>query len=152
MIQRLRFATPIAILATLSVVVLLFSGCSSEDDADVGLTDIERGPDIPIMIPAGEPIVVGVSSALTGPIEARGREYFNAVTTSVELWKAANGDLIGGHEITIVAEDDGCSEPGVAIIAARRLLQREGLVGVIGPQCSGGAAPAVPAYAEAGTS
>ncbi len=150
MIQGLRMVAPVTVLALLTAAALLFGGCSSDDDADVGLSDVERGPDIPIVIPAGEPIVVGVSSALTGPIEERGREYLNSVTTAVGRWKAVNGDLIGGHEITVEGEDDGCSEPGVAIIAARRLLQREGLVGVIGPQCSGGAAPAAPAYGAAG--
>jgi len=138
------------VFGLLATVVFVFAACGGDEEADVDLKDIDRSPDTPIVLPADVPIVVGVSSALTGPIEERGREYLNAVTTSVERWKAANGELIGGHEISVVGEDDGCSEPGVAIVAARRLLQQPGLVGVIGPQCSGGASPAAPAYAAAG--
>ncbi len=138
------------LLGLLAALVFAFAACGGDDDVDVDLTDIDRSPDTPIVIPADVPIVVGVSSALTGPIEERGREYLNAVTTSVELWKAANGDLIGGHEITVVGEDDGCSELGVSIVAANRLLSREGLVGVIGPQCSTGAVLADSTYQDAG--
>lgn len=68
----------------------------------------------------------------------------------MERWKAANGDQIAGHDIEVLAADDGCSEPGVADVAAARLLAEPGLVGVIGPQCSGGAAASIPIYAEAG--
>jgi branched-chain amino acid transport system substrate-binding protein len=146
---RLPNARPL-LFALLAALVLAVAACGGDDEADVDLKDIDRSPDTPIVIPADVPIVVGVSSALTGPIEERGQEYLDAVTLGVERWKAANGDLIGGHEISIVGEDDGCAEPGVAIVATRRLLQREGLVGVIGPQCSGGASPAAPAYSAAG--
>jgi branched-chain amino acid transport system substrate-binding protein len=146
-LQRIPRPLAYALFASL---VVAFAACSSDDGADVDLTDIDRSPDTPVVIPAGVPIVVGTSSALTGPIEERGREYLNAVTTSVELWKSQNGALIGGHEIEVVAEDDGCSERGVSVVAAERLLQREGLVGVIGPQCSGGAATAIPVYRAGG--
>jgi branched-chain amino acid transport system substrate-binding protein len=150
MTRSRQAVAPSFLFALLTALVLAFVACGGDDEADVALEDIDRSPDTPITIPADAPIVVGVSSALTGPIEERGREYLDAVTLGVERWKAANGDLIGGHEITIVGEDDGCSELGVAIVAVRRLLQREGLVGVIGPQCSGGASPAAPAYSAAG--
>ena len=96
------------------------------------------------------PVVVGVSTALTGPIGPRGSEYLHAVVASAERWKSQNGTLIKGHEIEIQAEDDGCSAAEVTRVAAGRLLDRQGLVGVIGPQCSGGAAAVIPTYAEAG--
>ncbi len=93
---------------------------------------------------------MGISTALTGPIGVRGGEYRDAVVAGVERWKAENGLLIKGHEIEIQAEDDGCTEADVTRGAAKQLLGREGLVGVIGPQCSGGAAAVIPIYAEAG--
>ena len=119
---------------------ILVSACGGgEEEKKLVLGTINRSPETPIVIPAGEPVVVGVSTALTGPIGPRGSEYRDAVVTSVDRWKSQNGKLIKGHEIAIQAEDDGCSATDVTRVAAGRLLGRQGLVGVIGPQCSGGA-------------
>ena len=112
--------------------------------------DIDRSPETPMVIPVGEPVVIGVSSALTGPASPRGQEYRDAVVVAVEQWKARNGALIGGHEISIVSEDDGCTEAGVTRLAAERLLKRPGLVGVMGPQCSAGTVRTQGIYADAG--
>jgi branched-chain amino acid transport system substrate-binding protein len=139
-----------AFIALLSAGSVVIGACGGDDVHEFVPQDIARGPQTPIRIPPEEPIVIGVSTALTGPIAERGNEYLDAVVVGVERWKSDHGELIGGHEIEIVGEDDGCAEPGVAIVAARRLLGREGLVGVVGPQCSSGAATAVPAYSQAG--
>ena len=124
--------------------------CSDDDAAGDGPVDFARGPDLAIVIGVDEPIVIGVSSALTGPIGRRGSEYLDAVVLGVDLWKEANGELIAGHEIEVSAEDDGCSEAGVATVAAQRFVRTIGLVGVIGPQCSGGTEAALPILADAG--
>lgn len=139
------------LLLSLMGAVLLVAACGG-DEKDDGTApgSVTRGPEILIVIPAGKPIVIGFSAALTGPIGARGTEYRDATVTGVERWKAANGNLIGGHRIVVHAEDDGCSEPGLAAIAAERLLAQPGLVGVIGPQCSGGAIQAIPIFSAAG--
>ncbi len=97
------------------------------------------------------PIVIGVSTALTGSDGERGAEYRDAVIASVNRWKEINGDQIAGHDIEIWSEDDGCTAADHTRIAATRLLGLEGLVGVIGPQCSGGAQSVVRTlYPEAG--
>jgi branched-chain amino acid transport system substrate-binding protein len=80
----------------------------------------------------------------------RGEEYRDAAIVAIERWKEANGDEIAGHEIEVRAEDDGCSASDVTEVAAQRLLRTAGLVGVIGPQCSGGSVAVIPTYAEAG--
>lgn len=120
------------------------------DKAAVEPPPIERGPDIPIVVAAEAPIVVGVSSALTGPVGARGSEYRDAAILAVNRWKETNGDQIAGHEIVVQAEDDGCTEADITVGAANRLLARGGLVGVVGPQCSAGAEAAIPVYNAAG--
>jgi len=142
----------ILVLALVLAVALLAGACGGEeqDIEQNGDDTVSRGPDIPIVIPAGEPIVVGVSSALTGPAASLGLESRDAVVVGVERWKAANGDQIASHDIVVYAEDDGCYEADVAAFAAERLLSKEGVVGVIGPDCSGGAVAAIPVYAEAG--
>lgn len=143
---------PDRLLLVLSVAFLaaLLLACAGDDAAEEEPPAIERGPAIPIVIAPDQPIVVGVSTALTGPIGPRGTEYRDAAVTAIERWKDANGAQIAGHEIAVLAADDGCSEAGVAEVAADRLLRDPGLVGVIGPQCSGGAAATIPIYAEAG--
>ncbi len=140
--QRLRspwaWAILLGVVAIVAVVAVAASGGGSDEDGPaVGV--IDRSPSTPIEIDAGVPIVIGVSTALTGAAGERGAEYRDAVITSVNRWKEANGDQIAGHDIEIWSEDDGCTAVDHSIIAARRLLGLEGLVGVIGPQCSGGA-------------
>ncbi len=93
---------------------MVVAACSSDDDpVESVLADIDRSPDTSIIIPAGQPLVIGVSSALTGPAAPRGQEYRDAVVVAVEQWKRQNGPMIAGHEISIVSEDDGCTEADV---------------------------------------
>jgi branched-chain amino acid transport system substrate-binding protein len=79
-----------------------------------------------------------------------GSEDSDAAIVSVDRWKTANGSQIKGHEVEIQVEDDGCTEAEITVQAAERLLRQEGLVGVIGPDCSTGAEAARPVYGEAG--
>jgi branched-chain amino acid transport system substrate-binding protein len=132
-------------VAIVVVVVLAASGGESDEDVPA-VGDIDRGPDTPIVIPADVPIVIGISTALTGSVGERGAEYRDAVITSVNRWKEANGDQIAGHDIEIWSEDDGCTAASQTIVAAERLLALEGLVGVIGPQCSAGAQLVIRTY------
>ena len=148
--QRRRPIHRSLLVAACAIAIVVVGACGGDDDAAPDLPDIERGPDTPMVIPDGEPIVVGVSAALTGPVGERGQEYVNAVIAGVEAWKRANSTMIAGHEIVVVAGDDACTAPGAAVTAGHRLLRRPGLVGVIGPQCSGGVEQAIDIYAEAG--
>jgi branched-chain amino acid transport system substrate-binding protein len=136
----------------LSLALVLVAGACAGDEEEIENGDavVTRDPQTPLVIPAGEPIVIGVSAALTGPTESPGRESHNAAMVGIERWKAANGDQIRGHDIEVYAEDDGCYEADVTEFAAEQLRGRKGLVGVIGPMCSEGARAAIPVYAEAG--
>ena len=144
-------------LAVVVAVVVVVATGGGDDDRGTLITEIERSPDTPIEIPFGEPIVIGVSAPLSGPTETLGSEARDAVIVGVELWKEANGDTIGGHEIEVHAEDDGCFDADITARAAGHLLYGNdghqllpGLVGVIGPMCSDGASRVIPAYAQAG--
>ena len=108
------------------------------------------GPNVEIVIPAGEPVVVGISAPLTGPEASAGVEDRDAAIVEVERWKDENGPLLSGHDVEVVVEDDGCTEVEIASEAAERLVRTAGLVGVVGPNCSAGAVAALPVYAEAG--
>ncbi|MGH3018123.1 MAG: branched-chain amino acid ABC transporter substrate-binding protein [Gaiellaceae bacterium] len=144
----MRRAAPAALVCMLALVAAACGG--GGDGPPLVLEPIERGPSSPIVVPPGEPIVVGTSSALTGPVGQRGREYRDAAILGVNRWKSAHGELIEGHEIVVQAEDDGCTEADITVGAAERLMRRSGLVGVLGPQCSAGASAAIPVYREAG--
>ena len=138
-------------LLILVLAVALMPACGGEEEIENSGGDaVSRDPQTPVVIAVGEPIVISVSAALTGPTKSLGLESLHAVVVGVERWKAANGDQIGGHDIVVYAEDDGCYEADVAAFAAQRLLRQKGLVGVIGPMCSDGAVAAIPVYAEAG--
>jgi branched-chain amino acid transport system substrate-binding protein len=135
----------------MSVLALaLMAGACGEEEEEEGAGVITRDPQTPVVVAAGEPIIVGVSAALTGPTKMQGTESRDAAVVGVERWKEANGDQIKGHDIEVRAADDGCFEADITALAAERLLGVEGLVGVIGPMCSDGAAAVIPTYAEAG--
>jgi branched-chain amino acid transport system substrate-binding protein len=133
------------------VLALVGTACSKEEEVS-GLAEASLRPNAqaPIVVPAGKPLIVGVSEALTGPDEAEGMEDRDAAIVGVERWKEQNGSQIKGHEIEVRAEDDGCTEADITAQAAGRLLRTEGLVGVIGPGCSAGAQAAIPIYTQAG--
>jgi len=145
-----RWAAVFGLMPVLAL-ALVAGACGEEEEAD-GLADASLRPNAqtPIVVPAGEPIVVGISAPLTGPDEAEGIEDRDAVIVGVERWKEQNGNQIKGHEIEVRAEDDGCTEADITAQAAERLLRSQGLVGVIGPSCSAGAQAALPLYAQAG--
>ena len=148
----------LALFFALIVFSLVLAACSEDaDDTDGDNGAITRGPETPIVIRAGEPIVIGVSAALSGDDAELGISARDAAVVGVERWKAANGEQIGGHDIEIHAEDDGCSDVGITVVAAGHLLRGEGghrqlpgLVGVIGPMCSAGALAVMQEYASAG--
>ena len=143
-------------IVVIVVVVVLATG-GGDDEAKGVIGDIHRSPDTPIVVPADEPIIIGVSTALSGPTETLGSEGRDAVIVGVELWKEANDDTIGGHEIEVHAEDDGCFNSEITARAAGHLLYGRddhqmlpGLVGIIGPLCSDGASRVIHVYAAAG--
>ncbi len=138
------------LLALLPLALLTACGGSKGEGAALAEASLRPDPAAPIVVPAAAPVVIGISAPLTGPDSASGIEDADAVMVAADRWKTANGAQIKGHEIAIQAEDDGCTETDITVQAADRLLRREGLVGVLGPDCSAGAAAAIPVYAQAG--
>ena len=145
-----RWAAGLGLMLALGAALLMGACSGNEEKKPEAAATVARGPQTPIVIPAGKPIVVGVSAPLTGPDAAAGAEDSDAAIVSVDRWKRANGSEIKGHAIKVQVEDDGCTESDITVQAAERLLQQEGLAGVIGPDCSAGAEAAIPVYAAAG--
>jgi branched-chain amino acid transport system substrate-binding protein len=96
-----------------------------------------------VQIDEGEPIVIGVSTMLEGELSSTGQALMDAATL------AGEGVSIAGHEVQFVGANDGCTEGGGAR-AARELVEREGLVAVVGGSCSDAVIGGQPVYEEAG--
>ena len=143
----------LALCSAVGLMAVLAAACGGGDDeaAIPGLTERPRSSAAePIVVAAGAPVVIGVSVPLTGPDADGGQEDRDAVLTAVERWKIAHGGLLQGHKIAVRVEDDGCTEEDITVQAAERLLRQPGLAGVLGPDCSAGAAAAIPVYARGG--
>jgi len=145
-----RVAVTLAVVSILASALLTACGGGKDEGGALAEASLRPDPAAPIVVPPGAPIVIGISAPLTGPDGAAGTEDKDAVIVGAERWKAANGNQIKGHEIALRAEDDGCTQTDITVQAAEHLLRKEGLVGVIGPDCSAGAATAIPIYAQAG--
>jgi branched-chain amino acid transport system substrate-binding protein len=153
-----RRLVPMFVLTALLALAVAASACGGgEGEEPAAVEPIQRSPETPIVIPPGDPIIIGISAALTGPAAALDGDARDAAIVGIVRWKRENGDQIGGHDIQVHAEDDSCIYPDVAAMAAGHLLRGEGghqqlpgLVGVIGPTCSGGAEAVIPDYAAAG--
>lgn len=103
----------------LAVVLVFAASCQS------GLPEkgsITAGP--------GEPLVVGVAAALSGPLAGEGQGIVNAVTLALE-----QQGLVLGRQVVLDVQDDGCDASRTEAAVAN-LLRYDTLVGLIGPGCS----------------
>jgi branched-chain amino acid transport system substrate-binding protein len=105
-----------------------------------------EAPSTDITIAAGEPIAIGVSAALTGDQSALGIDLANAAELAVN----DRGATLKGHPVRIERADGGCGQAEKAVRAANALIDKPGIVGVIGPMCTVDAQAADPLYEAAG--
>ena len=149
-LRRIRRSN-FVVTTVLVVLVVLMQVLDFETEAEVFQPPeaVSRSPEAPLVIPAGEPIVLGFSGPLTGPL-ATGNFDASAAIAGVLRWKELNGDLIHGHRVDLVGEDDGGTEEDVALVAANLLLARSRLVAIVGPSFSAAAQATIETYAQAG--
>jgi branched-chain amino acid transport system substrate-binding protein len=98
-----------------------------------------------VTIEPGEPIKLGSFQALSGAMASNGQENLR----TIELALDDRGDELLGHPIELQREDSLCSKEGGATAASKAVADPE-IVGILGPTCSGAAAGAMKALAEAG--
>ena len=147
-IRRSNFVvTTLLITALVLMVVVNFD---SEAEVFEPPEAVSRSPETPMVIPAGEPIVLGFSGPLTGPAARLTGILANTAIAGALRWKELNGDLIHGHRVDLVGEDDGGTEEDVAVVAANLLLARPRLVGIVGPIFSATVVATIDIYADAG--
>ena len=149
-LRRIRRSNIVATVTPIALIVLMaVLGGSDEAEIFEPPESVSRAPDAALIIPAGEPIVLGFSGPLTGPLTT-GNFDADAAIAGVLRWKELNGDLIHGHPVDLVGEDDGGTEEDVAIVAATLLLERPRLVAIVGPSFSAAAEATIETYARAG--
>ncbi len=89
-----------------------------------------------VEVAAGDPIRVASALVVTGPNESLGLDSQYGVEIAIK-----DRGMIGGHEIELQAEDDGCSAEG-GQTAGQKIVSDPSIVGVIGTSCSGAGVPA----------
>lgn len=98
-----------------------------------------------VVVEDGDPIVIGSILTISGATSYLGDDSAGGIELAV---LARDGELMG-HEIEVAGEDGLCSAEG-GQAAAQRLASDESMLGVIGTNCSSGAAAALPIISEAG--
>jgi branched-chain amino acid transport system substrate-binding protein len=147
-LRRIRRSN-IVVTTILIVLVVLMQVLDFETEAEVfeAPGSVARFQDTPVVIAAGDPIVLGYAGPLSGPLVD---ETSDIAIAGVLRWKQLNGDLIGGHAVELVGEDDGGTIGAIAVVAANLLIARPGLVGIVGPAFSSAADATIDIYAAAG--
>ncbi len=73
------------------------------------------------------PVKIGLLAPLTGVVAAGGKE----IVEGFNLYWTQVGGKVAGREIRVLVEDDG-SNPDIALQKARKLVEQEGVVFLIG--------------------
>lgn len=97
-----------------------------------------------VTVAPDEPIVISSALVITGPNEQLGLDSQHGVEIAID----DKGQVLG-HDVELIAEDDGCSAEG-GQTAAQKIVANPAIVGVIGTSCSGAGVPASKIISEAG--
>lgn len=101
---------------------------------------------------SGPDVKLGVIAELTGELSALGESCKKAAELAVsEINEAGGVEVAGTKHLLRLFIEDSQSAPQPAADAARRLIQQEKVLAIIGPNASLGAVPAAQAAAEGKT-
>jgi len=126
---------PRSVVVVLLPLLLWLAVACGEPDTSLEFGEVE--------VAAGEPIVIGLSVALTGDTSGDAQNIERGVRLAFE-----QAEAVKGHPLALEIADDGCSAEG-SIAVARAFAPRADVAGVIGPMCSRGCVPASLVYDEA---
>jgi branched-chain amino acid transport system substrate-binding protein len=94
-----------------------------------------------IVIPAGQSVKVGLSSALAGGYAVYGQDMLNGVDLAIEKF----GGSLKGFPVVSDGQDDAC-EGAQGVTVAEKFSADPNILGVIGPMCSGSVVAAEDIY------
>lgn len=137
------------------VIALLFTACAKPTAAPTAAPVATEAPVVTeapteaavdpwgnIVIPAGQPVKVGLSSALAGGYAVYGTDMLNGVDLAIEQF----GGTLKGWTVVSDPQDDAC-EGASGVTVAEKFSADPAILGVVGPMCSGSAVPAEDIYA-----
>ncbi|GID30930.1 branched-chain amino acid ABC transporter substrate-binding protein [Paractinoplanes brasiliensis] len=122
------------ILVAVTAVLTASAGCSGSGSA-TGENAAKPGP-----------ILLGTLLPLTGRSSPSGESMRNGAQLAVNEANAAGGVL--GRQVELVVEDDAC-DPGTAVTAARRIVDRD-IAASVGGYCSSATVPTLKILRAAG--
>jgi branched-chain amino acid transport system substrate-binding protein len=133
-------------ITAVCLLVALAASCGASDNGRPALSPTATNRTAAIVIPAGQPVVIGVSTALSGEQVDLGTDLAAAAEFAVGEY----GGSLKGHPIEVARRDDGCTDPRKAVDVAALMIAVGALAGVIGPMCTTGAQAANVRYEAAG--
>lgn len=129
----------LALLGVLALVIAACGGSSGGTEPE----ECETDPLGCVEIGADEAVKLGSLLVTTGPNSSLGLDSQYGVELALDAW-GTDGEFDGvngqikGHDLTLVAEDDGCSADG-GTAGANKLAADSQMVAVIGTSCSSAA-------------
>jgi ABC-type branched-subunit amino acid transport system substrate-binding protein len=100
----------------------------------LGLSAVVSSFGVPRLARAAEPVKIGILLDLTGALEAYGKPIQNGAMLAAEQLNAAGGPL--GRQIALVHRDSQ-TDPTVGIDAAKKLVELDKVVAIVGALSSG---------------
>jgi branched-chain amino acid transport system substrate-binding protein len=100
----------------------------------LGLAAVVSSIGVPRLTRAAEPVKIGILLDLTGALEAYGKPIQNGAMLAAEQLNAAGGPL--GRQIELVHRDSQ-TDPTAGIDAAKRLVELDKVVAIVGALSSG---------------
>jgi ABC-type branched-subunit amino acid transport system substrate-binding protein len=100
----------------------------------LGLSAVVSSIGVPRLARAAEPVKIGTLLDLTGALEAYGKPIQNGAILAAEQLNAAGGPL--GRKIELVHRDTQ-TDPTVGIDAAKKLVELDKVVAIVGALSSG---------------
>lgn len=125
---------------------ILLAACGGRDGAPAVPTAPPTARSEAIIVPAGRPLVIGLSAALSGDQLDLGIDLLAATELAIGKF----GGSVRGHPVDLTQRDDGCNDPEKAVSVASIFIADASLAGVIGPMCTTGAQAANVRYEAAG--
>ena len=137
----MRLSVVGVMLVVLCLMAVIFAGCPKPKPAEQPPMPI-GGPAAPQepglaqqQAPTGEPLVIGCIFSVTGQAGAPLGEPEKATAEMVEKQINDTGG-INGRPLKLIIEDDG-SEESKAVLAAKKLIDQDKVLAIVGPTLSG---------------
>jgi branched-chain amino acid transport system substrate-binding protein len=116
----------LSLLLVLALLVLPLAGCAAGEEEATDDEAVEE---------TKEPYRIGAVLSLTGTYAGLGEPEKNTIEMEVERINAEGG--VNGHPIEVIIEDDA-TDADTAVAATTKLIDKEGVIAIIGATGTGG--------------